>query len=139
MISSKFGGNATEFFRLNPGLYCDLLVGNRDDQELPAPSQEVNIVHFQILSVFKPFQFACFLSSLFVSIVLDFKQICLAATDLGTIQKGCKKVGIVQAGETCNHLYARYFKKNPGLFRINNRNTPCRDPLRVGRAYCLPT
>lgn len=71
VLSSEFGGNATEFFRLNPGLYCDLLVGQQDSKELPAPTQEVgslvNFVWFHSFHEIHHLPFLVYLSNLDLS------------------------------------------------------------------------
>lgn len=69
----------------------------------------------------------------------NFSQVCLSFVPLGSILSGCKKgFKRVKPGETCQLIFQREFKGRSGLFRLANRNTQCRNPLPVGRPYCLP-
>lgn len=117
VVTNKFGGDASKFFVLNPGLYCSNF--NR------GVTSNYTSVGQQVPNSF------IFLHSLTLVLYLScspifFHQVCTAATDYGTIKKGCKtRYVTLRPGDSCPSIYIRYFCGRRGLFRILNKNWSC--------------
>lgn len=117
LIRSKFNNVAVEFFKLNPGLYCT----------------NFNAMVASNNTLGQKVQFFCCLwegtsLNLEFLVVSPIFQICVSATNPGTILQGCQgKVVVPTPGDSCSILYRKHFCSKRLLFRKFNRRWDCQD------------